>query len=286
MKRVINFLWILSLLAFVFHSCDKVEEPYLRNDDNNGGGDTNMAVRKVLLEDYTGHKCVNCPGAAFVAQDLQAQYGEQLVVVSVHSGFFATPDASGLYTADFRTEAGEAYVDEFQVLSNPNGMVNRIGEGQARILGETEWAAAVGTEVAKPAVSTIDITSDYDDGTRVLSSSLKVKFLSDLTGKYRVCAMITEDSIVAPQTNNDPSIGPSPDWIDFVHRHMLRGNINGTWGSVITNETILSGSEYTVQCDNYNIDIDWDDHHCHVVAFVFNEETFEIVQAEEIKLIE
>jgi hypothetical protein len=287
MKKIISILALFALAAFVFQACDKIEEPYLRNSGGHEPGDTTViAVRKVLLEDYTGHKCVNCPGAGFVAHDLKEQYEEQLVVVAVHAGFFAQPNSSGLYTADFRTDAGNEYFDFFQIIANPNGMVNRVGEGQDRVLGETQWPSAVGAEVAKEPVSTIEITGDYNEGTKVLSTSLTIKFLSNLPGKYRVCAMITEDSIIAPQMNNDPSIGPSPDWEDFVHMHMLRGNINGTWGNSITDETIISGAEYTVECANYAFSDTWDDQHCNIVAFVFNEETFEVIQAEEVKLIE
>ena len=287
MKRVISILVIIAMAAFIFQACDKIEEPYLRNDGGHDPGDTTgTAVRKVLLEDYTGHKCVNCPGASFVGHELKAQYGEQLVLVAVHAGFFAEPNSTGLYTTDFRTDAGNEYFDFFQIIANPNGMVNRVGEGQDRVIGETEWPSTVGAEVAKAPVATIEITGSYNTISRVLGTSLSIKFLSDLPGKYRVCAMITEDSIIAPQMNNDPSIGPSPDWEDFVHMHVLRGNINGTWGNLITDEDIVSGSEYTVQCANYDIDADWDDQQCHIVAFVFNTETFEIVQAEEVKLFE
>ncbi len=287
MKKTINILAVFALVAFVFQACDKIEEPYLRNDGGHEPGDTTgTAVRKVLLEDYTGHKCVNCPGAGLVAHNLKEQYEEQLVVVAVHAGFFAAPNSTGLYTADFRTEAGNEYFDFFQIIANPNGMVNRFGEGQDRVLGETQWPSAVGAEVAKPPVSAIEITGDYDGVSRVLATSLTIKFLSNLPGKYRVCAMITEDSIIAPQMNNDPSIGPSPDWEDYVHMHMLRGNINGTWGSVITDEDITAGSEYSVQCPDYDIDAEWDDQQCHIVAFVFDEDAFEVVQAEEVKLVE
>jgi hypothetical protein len=243
-------------------------------------------IRKVLLEDYTGIQCVYCPGAIFVAHDLNEQYGEQLIVMAVHAGYFSIPNSTGFYTADYRTEAGSEYFDFFGLAFNPNGMVNRVGEGQDRVLGETEWAAAVGAEVAKEAEANIEITGDYNSSSRSLSTTLKVGFFKDQSENYRICAVILEDSIISPQKNGDSSIGPSPDWEDFVHMHMLRGNINGTWGSLVTDEAIVSGSEYTVQLSNYAIDDEWDDQHCNIVAFVFNEETLEIIQAEEVKLVE
>ncbi len=288
MNRIINILGVFALAAFIFQACDKVEEPYLRDDNGNGGDDSTTAVRKVLLEDYTGHKCVNCPGAAVVAHDLKETYEEKLVVIAVHAGFFAEPNSTGLYTADFTTDMGDELDTYFgiSIQGNPNGMINRVGEGADRVIGEGQWPSTVGQEIAKPAVSTIEISGDYDNGTRVLNTSLTIEFLDNLPGNYRVCAVITEDSIISPQMNSDAPIGPTPDWEDYVHMHMLRGSINGTWGNSITDETITAGSEYTVQCDNYTIDTDWDEQQCHIVAYVFNEETFEIIQAEELKLVE
>ncbi len=288
MKKLINVLWVLALAAFIFQACDKVEEPYLRDDNGNGGGDTTEAVRKVLLEDYTGHKCVNCPRAGIVAHDLKEQYEEKLVVIAVHAGYFAEPDNDGLYTTDFTTEMGDALDLEFGISlqGNPNGMVNRVIDGDDQVIGDSQWPAAVGSELAKPTVSTIEISKDYNNGSRVLNTSVTVDFLSDLPGIYRVCVVVTEDSIVAPQMNSNSAIGPSPDWEDYVHMHVLRGDINGVWGNVITDESIVTGSEYTVNCDNFNIENDWNEEHCSVVAYVFNQETYEIIQAEEIKLID
>ncbi len=277
--------WRCNIIAYVYdeQSFEVVQVKQTRLVDTY---EPPTKIRKVLLEDYTGHKCVNCPGAGFVAHDLKEQYEEQLIVMAVHAGFFAEPNSTGLYTADFRTDAGTEYFDFFQIIANPNGMVNRVGEGQDRVLGETEWAAAVGAEVAKEVEANIEITGDYNSNSRNLSTSLKVNFFTDLPGNYRVCTVILEDSIISPQMNNDPTIGPSPDWEDFVHMHMLRGSINGTWGSLVTDETIVSGSEYTIQLANYTIDDEWDDGHCSIVAFIFEEASYEIIQAEEIKLVE
>jgi len=288
MKRIINVLWVLALAIFVFQACDKVEEPYSRGNGDHGGGDTTLAVRKVLLEDYTGHKCVNCPRAGIVAHDLKGQYEEKLVVIAVHAGYFAEPDNDGLYTTDFTTEMGDALDLEFGISlqGNPNGMVNRVVDGDDQVIGDSQWPAAVGSELAKPAVSTIEISKDYNNGSRVLNTSVTVDFLSDLPGIYRVCVVVTEDSIVAPQMNSNSAIGPSPDWEDYIHMHVLRGEINGTWGIVITDESIVAGSEYTVDCDNFNIENDWNDDQCYIVAYVFNQETREIIQAEELKLTE
>jgi hypothetical protein len=269
--------WRCNIIAFVYDeaSYEIVQVKQIRLVDTYEAPN----IRKVFLEDYTGHRCVTCPAAAVVAHDLKEQYEDQLIVMSVHAGFFAEP-LSAPFDADFRTEAGTEYFNYFEVEYPPRGMVNRVGEGLNRVLGATEWAAAIGTEVAKDAEAYIEIISDYNSSNRSLSTSLKVSFFSDLPGIYKVCAVVLEDSIIAPQKSNPDDI------MDYVHMHMLRGNINGTWGSIITGDNIVAGSEYEVQLPNYDIDAEWDDQHCNIVAFVFNEATLEIIQAEEVKLVE
>ena len=60
-------------------SCDKIEPPYFQNNGAIVTGDT---VRKLLFEDFTGHDCVNCPSAHKKIEDLQAIYGDRIVVLA------------------------------------------------------------------------------------------------------------------------------------------------------------------------------------------------------------
>lgn len=279
MKKIIKNIFALVIVAFIFQACDKIEDPY--REIKVGEGD-----RKVLLEDYTGHKCVNCPGAAEIAHDLKETYGEQVVIIAVHAGYFSEPSSSGLYTTDFRTDVGDELDTHFgvSILGNPNGMVNRLGEGTNRVILPDSWASAVGTEASKDPDASIEIDHNYNDQSRVLSTSLNIDFLNTLDSNYRVSLFITEDSIVAPQMNNDPAIGPTPDIEDYVHDHVLRGSVNGTFGDQITTDAIVGGSSYTVDLTDYTIPGEWKDNYCSLVAFIFHAETFEVVQAEEVKL--
>jgi hypothetical protein len=280
MKSLFNIFLIISFLIAAT-GCDKVEKPYIRE----GGEPPVVSERKILFEDYTGHTCVNCPGATQIAFDLRAQYPDQVVLIAIHAGWFAQPQNEP-YDDDFRTDVGEELNNFFGIITNPAGMVNRVGEGTDRILGEGEWPSAVGSELSKPADAIIEIHNDYNDQTRVLSTTLQMEFINSLPGTYRACAYIIEDSIVAPQMNNDPSVGPTPDIFDYVHMHMLRGSLNGTWGDLVTDEEITAGSSYSLVLDDYTIDNSWKENHCGIVAFIYNTETYIVVQAEEEEILQ
>ena len=47
--------------------------------------------RNVLIEDYTGHHCNNCPNAATIAHDIEVANPTRVFVASIH----AAPSATG-----------------------------------------------------------------------------------------------------------------------------------------------------------------------------------------------
>ena len=65
---------------------------------------------------------------------------------------------------------------------------------------------------------------------------------------------------------------------------MLRDNINGSWGSQIVTSSVAKGDS-TVNDYTYTIDAAWDDNQCSVIAFVYDQATNEILQAEEIHVV-
>ena len=107
MKLNIKYLFGAAILLLI-QACDKIEAPYREgavvvsgtNDSTVVIGsdtivfpsDTASPRKKVLVEDYTGHLCGNCPYAGLLLNDtLRGIYGDKFITVSVHSGFFAYP---------------------------------------------------------------------------------------------------------------------------------------------------------------------------------------------------
>jgi len=102
-KFSINILSIL-LIWGIFQSCDKIDAPYLVKQECDNPN-PQQATRKVVLEEFTGHTCVNCPTASAVAHNLANIYEDQLVLISVHAGAYSEPE-SGDFSYDFRTSTG------------------------------------------------------------------------------------------------------------------------------------------------------------------------------------
>src|SRR5687767_1823188 len=136
MKNLRNYTFLVSLSLAVLSSCDYVTQP------NISGGNTNEncvpdtftnntnTQRNVLLEELTGHKCPNCPGASYDARQLQqtlAGSGKNLILVNLHAGTLAVPDAagSGSFESDYRCAASTAYHDYWLTPYVPLGLINR-----------------------------------------------------------------------------------------------------------------------------------------------------------------
>ncbi|MCF8302230.1 MAG: Omp28 family outer membrane lipoprotein [Bacteroidales bacterium] len=291
MKRIYNIIGILFILGLFLSSCDKVDEPYAQTigGGNGGGDDTTDSVqvkRVILLEDYTGHRCVNCPAAAETAHGLKQAYGEQLVVMSVHAGFFAMP--IGDMTTDFRTDVGEELDQYFGIsaVGNPNGMVNRVEIAGSPILSPNAWGTQVATQVEASPTAYIQIESEYDDASRTVDATVNTMFFEDLDMNLKLCVYVLEDSIQAPQKNSDEEIGPTPVIEDYYHNHVLRGSLNGTWGDVLNPSGSVQADAEIEKSYSGSIDTAWVAGQCSLIAYVYDDETKEILQAAEQKIIE
>ena len=264
-------------LAAGTYSCDKLEAPYA--EKKTGGDTTSGMVRKVLLEDYTGHKCVNCPSAAMTAHTIEAASNDRLIIIAVHAGYFATPSETGDFTADYRTSAGTEWNDAFGISGWPAGLINRRPyEGSTVLYDFGQWGNAINAQLALPQEADLVIENDYDASTRDLTTTVSAKFLAILQGTYAVTVCITEDSISSPQKNNDTLVGTVPIIYDYIFMDMLRSNLNGTWGEVLTG-SVDTSLTYT-RSYSMTLDAAWTAKNCHIVAFVSNTETKEIIQAE------
>jgi hypothetical protein len=297
--KSISAIFLAILALFLVNSCDKLESPYLNLPEVVDTAACPVpdfpAVaehqKRVLLEDYTGHTCPNCPTAGKLARDLKEQYPDQLVVMAVHAGWFArTYPESGIpqiYDYDFRTTSGtdwDAFFGNGNA-GNPNGLVNRLKVNNKYVLRPNEWAGVISSALAVEPSMDLQLIVDYDPSDRKICAHTKAYFLQTLDRNLKLEAVIIEDSIVATQKNNDASIGEVGDILDFVHMHVVRGTLNGTWGSTLA--TVGTANPATaIKTLQSVLPADCKPKNCHIVVFVFDEDTKEVLQAAETPLVE
>lgn len=278
MKSILKIA--LSLVVVVIlQSCDKIEPPY-KNDVV--VIPPTQAERKVLVEDYTGHKCGNCPRASRAIYDLKSIYGDKLIILGIHAGTFATvfPAGSPFYTYDFRNPVGVELDTDFGIsqAGNPNGMVNRRLVNGSYILSSTTWSSEVATVLSNtdPVPVKITIDNNYNNTSRELQTTITTEFISSLSDSYKLSVYMVEDSIINWQKDYDVT----PNDVEFyAHREVLRGSMNGTYGDAIAAPTTAG----TIKTNTYSttLDQEWDEAHFSIIAFLYNESTKEIIQVEQ-----
>ncbi|MBP6311466.1 MAG: Omp28 family outer membrane lipoprotein [Flavobacteriales bacterium] len=281
-------LFTALTVSLLFTACDIVEEPIPPGSAGGNGPDTSGTVtRRVLLEDYTGHRCNNCPGAAAVAQSLHDIYQDELILVGVHAGSFSPPYppiGDGEYDTDFRTPAGNAYALQFDVAFQPAGLISRKEFGNFIVQSETAWSSNVADIIGEPADMDVQFTDfSYDATTNTVETTIKTIVLNPVTGDHFLTVFLTEDHVVDWQLDSDSS---PPDIPDYDHRHVLRDNLNGTWGEAVISGSALAGdtitSTFTYQLSSNVLD----PNNCALVAFVSRTDNYEVMQVAEQKFVE
>jgi len=292
MKRIINLILLSLMFGAVWMACDKVDEPlsliadqhFPENPDDTlyFTDSTSVAHTQVLLEDFTGHLCVNCPEWGIFAHNRAEELDHKLVIIAIHAGTYAIADDVGLYTANFSTPSGEQFFEDFDVWGNPTAMINRVEYNGSRIITTGNWGNAIDEQLAKEPVASLKLKNTFYPSSNFIAIDIDAEALSDLTGKYFVCVFITEDHFISPQKNNNEDVGPKPDWLDYEHMSILRGAINTSYGKQIS-ETgeMITGQVYKKQYI-YKIDDSWVVGNCNIVAYLYNQESFEIIQVAEL----
>lgn len=293
-QKNINWLLASVLFVFVWSACDKIEEPLSLVNEQDINLDLDLPFdsvvvnyKQVLLEDFTGIKCVNCPTAAVNAHILAEEKDHKLIIYSVHAGFYAEPDETGHFTDDFRCETGNEIFNNFPISGWPAGTVNRVEYDDNVILSGGDWEAAVNTELDKENALNMTLKKFYDEEKKELTVLVESTFLSDFTEEdhFTLVVLIVEDHILSWQRNNNEDIGPVPDWEDYEQRNILRDGISSAFGNYFTIDgTIVSGETYETPF-SYTLNDDWVTENCNIISYIIHQETGEILQVAEIAVI-
>ncbi len=233
--------------------------------------------RNVLIEEFTGVRCVNCPAGAQAIEALIAQHGNRLVAISIHAGFFSPPYPESLY--DFRTSAGTQILTLLgEPLGYPTAVVNRRkfpGEFDLQ-LGQSQWPGFVQQELALPPKVKLAINRNFNAVTRDLTVDVSVLVQETLTDPdVRLSVAIVEDNI------SDYQLTPAGKQADYIHKHVLRSMLTNASGNLLQ-EDLSAGSRF---CKRYTATIPeaWKAGDCKIVAFVSlggaSKDVLQVVQA-------
>lgn len=247
LHRYTYIIMYLATVGMMLMGCDHIAE-----DDRLIYEKPEPAKRAVLLEDFTGQRCPNCPEATEIIEQLQETYGDAVVAVAIHGGQLSvanTPKVVGL-----KTDTGEDYNKHWALTQWPMGMIDRHGPYK-----DTEWVAAVKAELAKPAPLRLEGSAALADN--AIAITVKAEGTDGIVvGKLQV--WLLEDSITALQLMPNGKVNQQ-----YVHNHVFRTAVNGTWGEDFSVEEGKS-EQRTMSLP---LQPAWKKENLSIVAFVYND---------------
>ncbi len=245
-----TFLHCAALLAVggMFSACSNIDA-----DDRYIEVEPATVAKRVLIEDFTGQRCPNCPKAMDMIEQLQQQYGaDNIIAVGIYSGPFGQTVSGKPYP--LTTETGNHYYDKWSISAQPTGMIDRQGKN----VDVSSWGTAVYTAIQKTTPLTLEVSTSYDAAAGTVGITVNSETTNDIEGTLQV--WLVEDNIVSTQINED---GKSYN-TSFVHNHVFRSAVNAVDGEAFT----LGYGKTDSRSYTATIDSSWKADDMYVVAFV------------------
>ena len=199
--------------------------------------------RKVILEEFTGVNCTFCPDGHAIAQALQDNNPDNVFLVNIHSGGYATPNGN---QPDFRTQWGEAIDDQSGLAGYPAGTINRQnfpgqeqGNAGTTALSRGAWAGAASTVLDQGSYVNVGVQAVLNVQTNTMVIDVEAYYTGnspEATNKFNVA--ILQNNTLGPQVGGNQGD-------NYNHMHRLIDMVTGQWGVDITNTT--AGSLYSNQ---------------------------------------
>jgi len=223
------------------------------------GGDVEPTGKTVLIKDFTGARCVNCPAAAEHAHNLQHQLDEDhIFIMSVHAGFLAQHMGN---FPDFLTDEGTEWYNNHD--SNPLFTVDHVALTEGNTLNEAQIDAPVAEALLEEQSFEIMLAPNYDEATRQLEVDAIVVALMDMDGQFYITACLVEDHITGWQT--------TPNGVDkeYDFRNVFRGTLNGAYGEMFedTHADATDTFHFTYSTE---INADYNADKCYLMVYVYD----------------
>jgi hypothetical protein len=259
---MIKRAFVSIAILMVFCGCDVVP-------DNDRLAVVPFDVKKtVVIMDFTGWNCTNCPNAARTIQNMREFdfVRDNIIAVAMHPDgiHWTEPEGDAI---DLRSEAATEYWKYFgSPQAFPVGSVDFVEYNNSFLIPEKNWNSAVAQRIAMDVPLEIEINCNINTATRDVEITSTITSTVGANDSYSLILWIIESDVIGLQLDNGVYIS------DYRHNHVLRDAINGIWG-----ETIALSGNSCVKTQIYSVNTDWNMQNCAIVGVVINSNTREAV---------
>ncbi|CAI8319715.1 MAG: Uncharacterised protein [Owenweeksia sp. TMED14] len=278
MKYLDQSFFLILLLSLCISNCDLIDEPFKTNPnpiDTSSiiRGDTLIQTqRAVLIEDFTGHRCKNCPKASKVISALDSLYGQKVVPMALHAGPSNFTGVNSDYPTDFTSQAGDDIATLFGIFALPLGLVQRLDYPDSHQKTYTAWSSLTNLELIQLPEALFTLTSSFDSSNRVAVLDYSVHLTSTQSGALGIAAYLKETGIISPQlmpnnTRND----------SYIHNNVFRDAPLGPFGTEVSANGGVSGEKFSGTIATA-LDPLWNPEGCEWVMILYDRSNYRVLQ--------
>lgn len=260
------FTLALLLLAGFSTGCDNISE-----DDRYYTEEKVPVNRNLLIMEFTGNSCMNCPTGAEEVEKIKLDYGaDKVISVGLHpDGDKNSEPVPSIHTRpagtlqDFRC----AVATDLYKYYKPGGFPCAIFDGLESSMSSAtgDWMTRAKEAFKLPSYVILNAECQYDESTRDLNVTYDVTFSDDLNKRLSVAVWVVENGILGTQTMPNGSKN-----FNYVHNHVLRGSLNGTWGEHIGDS--FTRDSQIVKTASMTLPENWVANNCDVVVFAVQDD--------------
>jgi Outer membrane protein Omp28 len=237
-------------------------------------------LKNVLIEEFTGVKCPNCPDGHDIVATIQNTNPSRVIAVGYYPfGQAQTEPLKDLTDEDFRlADATDLSTFLGGIPFLPVAAIDRKKFGGAILNQRTMWSNFVQTQLADSlAPLNMLLSVVYNDATRELKIKTSVRYINSISSKHNISVLIYENNLVDAQEY--------PSYIDsnYMFKHVLRDVITPVGGSSVLDSMATKPAglvfEKTIW---YTLPAKWNPSNCKIVAFVHDaaatKEVYQVIE--------
>lgn len=226
--------------------------------------------KTVLIEEFTGSRCANCPTGAEAVAAIHAHpvYGENVIPVSLYPNQMTSLTRPYAGEPDLRTQLASDIFDKYNTRNSiPAAMFNRqTFDGDILKINPSTWSGFVSNIMEDALVPyapvNINMETSYKADTRELTVKYLTQFVSAVPQDISFQIYILENGIITKQASSNGMIP------QYENNHVLRTALHDTWGKSFGNNHI-PGTSFQGE-SSIKLDESWVAENVQVVGFVCN----------------
>jgi hypothetical protein len=281
MKR---YIFLIIAITFMLFSCEEKGPLIILEPTPQALVDTTFIIgnippaqqKVVLLEEFTGVKCTNCPTGHQKVAELYTANPSRFIAIAYHTNFLGAPYTGDI---DLRNEKAEQFAAALGPINGkPSAFVDRknFSTNPTRdIINPDLWPQFVNEQLTlSTPVNLLLEKVNLDENARVLRYRITLTY-TQAAQNHNLGFAISENNIQASQLSSGTVIS------NYNHKHVFRDFLTPFIGVPLT-ETLESGRVIIKEFE-FEIPLSWNIENLELVAFV-RQSNDEIVHATYINL--